>query len=86
MSRKFVGAAIVSRQLAYLAIMVGACVPRIALSQTPSPLQEWQYSGGTVLQKLFEPNLPEWRAVVGAAEELQPLYDGARPYRGEAGP
>jgi hypothetical protein len=43
-------------------------MPSTASSQTPSPLQEWQYSSGTVLEKLFEPNLPEWRVVLGAAE------------------
>jgi outer membrane scaffolding protein for murein synthesis (MipA/OmpV family) len=67
-------------------ILVCASVPRMTAAQTPSPLQEWQYSTGMVLQRLFEPNLPEWRIVVGAGEEVRPLYDGSRPYRGEAGP
>jgi outer membrane scaffolding protein for murein synthesis (MipA/OmpV family) len=56
------------------------------LSQTPSPLQEWQYPGGVILDKLFEPNLPEWSVVFGAAAEVKPLYDGAQLYRGEGGP
>ena len=67
-------------------ILLWACLPRLASAQTPSPLQEWQYSSGIVLQRLFEPNLPEWRVVVGAGEELKPLYEGSKPYRGEAGP
>lgn len=74
------------RRLMYLALMLGALGPRLAWSQTPSPLQEWQYSGGIILQKLFEPNLPEWRVLVGTAAELEPVYLGARAYRVRAGP
>lgn len=71
--------------LALLALMsiVGA---RSAHSQTPSPLQEWQYSGGVILARLFEPNLPQWRTVLGVASEVQPAYDGARAYRVMGGP
>jgi len=86
MRGKLAKTGILSRQLAYLAILLWACVPRMALSQTPSPLQEWQYSGGTVLERLFEPKLPEWRIVAGIGDEVEPLYDGARLYRGQAGP
>jgi outer membrane scaffolding protein for murein synthesis (MipA/OmpV family) len=57
-----------------------------APAQTPSPLQEWQYSGGIILARLFEPNLPEWRTVLGVATEVQPVYDGARAYRLSGGP
>lgn len=57
-----------------------------ASAQTPSPLQEWQFSGGIILQKLFEPNLPEWRSVIGAAAALKPIYDGAKPYDIQPGP
>lgn len=63
--------------------IVGA---RSAHSQTPSPLQEWQYSGGVILARLFEPNLPQWRTVLGVASEVQPAYDGARAYRVMGGP
>ena len=56
-------------------------VPRL-----PSPLQEWQYPGGTMLEKVFEPDVPEWRFVLGAAGVAMPLYQGARPYRIEPGP
>ena len=47
-------------------------------AQTPSPLQEWQYSGGVILARLFDPNLPQWRLIAGAAADVQPIYDGAR--------
>ena len=57
-----------------------------APAQTPSPLQEWQYSGGVALEKLFEPNLPDWRTVLGTAVEDKPLYDGASLTRTSAGP
>jgi len=60
--------------------------PRIACSQTPSPLQEWQYSGGTILAKLFEPNLPDWQVILGTAAEAQPVYAGAAAYRVQGGP
>jgi outer membrane scaffolding protein for murein synthesis (MipA/OmpV family) len=83
---KFLGTAKVPRRLAYLAFSLWACIPSTALSQTPSPLQEWQYSGGTVLERLFEPDLPEWRVVLGAAAEARPLYDGAAVSRVIGGP
>lgn len=74
------------RHLALLALILGALGPRLACSQSPSPLQEWQYSGGIVLARLFEPNLPEWRVILGTAAELEPVYQGARAYRVEGGP
>lgn len=60
--------------------------PGWAAAQTPSPLQEWQYSGGIALEKLFEPNLPDWRTVLGGAVEQKPLYDGASLTRTFGGP
>lgn len=60
--------------------------PALASAQTPSPLQEWQYSGGVALEKLFEPNLPDWNVVLGAAVEDKPLYDGAKLTRTLGGP
>ena len=42
------------RQFVYLALILGVLGPRLAWSQTPSPLQEWQYSEGIILQQLFE--------------------------------
>ncbi len=84
---RWLGAAIARRRVASLALVVFcACAPRLALCQTPSPLQEWQYSGGEILASLFEPNLPEWRYVAGVSADVQPLYDGSKPYRVEGGP
>jgi outer membrane scaffolding protein for murein synthesis (MipA/OmpV family) len=62
-----------------------ASVPPVR-AQTPSPLQEWQYSSGVALQMLFELNPPDWRVVMGAAVEHKPLYDGAELTRTIAGP
>ena len=59
---------------------------RAALAQTPSPLQEWQYTGGVILARLFEPDLPKFRTVLGLASEVQPIYSGAAAYRVEGGP
>jgi outer membrane scaffolding protein for murein synthesis (MipA/OmpV family) len=63
-----------------------ACCSRAVFAQTPSPLQEWQYSGGIILARLFEPDLPRWRTILGAAAEVQPIYDGASIYKGNGGP
>jgi outer membrane scaffolding protein for murein synthesis (MipA/OmpV family) len=57
-----------------------------ARAQTPSPLQEWQYSGGIILARLFEPDLPEFRTVLGLAAQVEPVYSGSRAYRVEGGP
>jgi outer membrane scaffolding protein for murein synthesis (MipA/OmpV family) len=76
----------VLRRLVYLAFVLWACAPSLASAQTPSPLQEWQYSSGIVLEKLFQPDLPEWRTVLGAGAEYKPLYDGAELTRVEGGP
>ena len=73
------------RPLAILTL-VAMFLPHTARAQTPSPLQEWQYSGGIILARLFEPNLPHWRVVLGTAAEVQPVYDGARAYRLQGGP
>jgi outer membrane scaffolding protein for murein synthesis (MipA/OmpV family) len=55
-------------------------------AQTPSPLQEWQYSRGVALQKLFLPNMPAWEVTTGAAVEYRPLYDGSALTRTQGGP
>lgn len=68
-----------------LAVLLCACGARPAWSQTPSPLQEWQYEGGIILGQLFQPKPPEWRVVAGLSAQLQPLYDGSKPYRIEGG-
>ncbi len=75
-----------AHQLAGLAFLLCACLPRTAFSQTPSPLQEWQYPGGTILEKLYDPNLQDWREVLGLAVAAMPRYDGARSYRESPGP
>ncbi|MGH8316689.1 MAG: MipA/OmpV family protein [Steroidobacteraceae bacterium] len=60
--------------------------PHVVLAQTPSPLQEWQYPGGIILENLFEPEAPKWQRIVGVAASLQPVYDGSHAYRVEGGP
>lgn len=67
-------------------LIVLSCLPHHASAQTPSPLQEWQYSGGIILARLFQPDLPTFRAVLGAAADVAPLYDGASEYRTKGGP
>lgn len=64
----------------------GCLLPATCGAQTPSPLQEWQYSGGVALERLFEPTPPEWRVMLGAAVEYKPLYDGAALTRTQGGP
>ena len=75
-----------ARELAVVMLVLLGCSLRPAHAQTPSPLQEWQYSGGIILARLFEPNLPEWRVILGTAAQVQPAYDGSRAYRVEGGP
>jgi outer membrane scaffolding protein for murein synthesis (MipA/OmpV family) len=61
-------------------------LPRAGLAQTPSPLQEWQYSSGVALYKMFQPDMPDWRIETGLAAEPRPLYEGAKDYRVVGGP
>jgi outer membrane scaffolding protein for murein synthesis (MipA/OmpV family) len=75
-----------SRVLFFLVLPGCGCFPQWASAQTPSPLQEWQYSGGIILARLFEPDLPKYRTILGLAAELQPAYSGSRAYRVEGGP
>jgi outer membrane scaffolding protein for murein synthesis (MipA/OmpV family) len=49
-------------------------------------MQEWQYSGGIILARLFQPDLPKYRTIAGLAADLQPAYEGSRAYRVEGGP
>ena len=69
-----------------LLLLAWAFLPGIVRAQTPSPMQEWQYSSGIILERLFEPNLPDWRVVAGLGAEFKPLYDGAKDYRTQGGP
>jgi outer membrane scaffolding protein for murein synthesis (MipA/OmpV family) len=73
-------------RLAGLAVVLIGCGAQVAHAQTPSPLQEWQYSGGIILARLFEPDLPKWRRTLGLGAEWQPVYDGAHAYRVNGGP
>jgi outer membrane scaffolding protein for murein synthesis (MipA/OmpV family) len=75
-----------ARGLVCVALLLGVCAPRIAEAQTPSPLQEWQYPGGTILDKVFDPNLPDWRVVLGGAVASEPRYGGSSTYRTSLGP
>jgi outer membrane scaffolding protein for murein synthesis (MipA/OmpV family) len=59
---------------------------RLCQAQTPSPLQEWQYSSGVVLQKMFEPAVPDWQVILGAAAQISPVYAGAERYHVLGGP
>jgi len=74
------------RPLGILALVLVGLDARGAWAQTPSPLQDWQYSGGIILARLFEPNLPTWRTILGGAAEWEPIYEGARAYRTSGGP
>jgi outer membrane scaffolding protein for murein synthesis (MipA/OmpV family) len=78
--------AIASRCFAIVALMLSVGGPRLAAAQTPSPLQEWQYPGGTILEKLYEPNLQTWRVVLGGAVAAMPRYDGGLAYHVTPGP
>ena len=71
---------VVLRGFAGLALTLCACMPRMALSQTPLPMQEWQFSHAATMAKVFQPNVPEWQ-VANNALLAKPLYDGAAPYR-----
>lgn len=75
-----------AHQLIVLVLLLVACSSPVVQAQTPSPLQEWQYSGGIILARLFQPDLPKWRTVLGIASEVQPAYDGSRAYRVSGGP
>jgi outer membrane scaffolding protein for murein synthesis (MipA/OmpV family) len=72
--------------VAGLLFVLSVLAPGAAQAQTPSPLQEWQYSGGIILARLFQPDLPDWRRVLGVAAEVQPVYDGSRANRLQGGP
>ena len=75
-----------SRLFRGTALLLVACCSQRAMAQTPSPLQEWQYSGGVILSRLFEPNPPEYRRIVGIAADVDPIYSGARTYHVQGGP
>lgn len=57
-----------------------------ARAQTPSPLAEWQFSGGVPLRSYFLDTLPKWEYELGLAFVTQPKYDGAKEYVIQPGP
>jgi outer membrane scaffolding protein for murein synthesis (MipA/OmpV family) len=63
-----------------------ACAAGAASAQIPSPMQEWQYSGGIALENLFVPKVPRWDVIVGVAASTQPVYSGASQYEAAGGP
>ena len=74
------------RRTAALLLLALVGFPCAVAAQTPSPLQEWQYSGGIILSRLFEPDVPEFRKIVGLGADVAPLYSGARADRVRGGP
>lgn len=73
--------------LVYGAILVvGGVLLKPAIAQTPSPLEEWQYSSGIQLQRLFEPNVPKWQVELGLGSQFAPAADGLKRYRVQGGP
>jgi outer membrane scaffolding protein for murein synthesis (MipA/OmpV family) len=60
--------------------------PESVSAQTPSPLQEWQYSSGSILARLFGQESTEYRTILGLGSALLPEYGGARAYHVQAGP
>jgi outer membrane scaffolding protein for murein synthesis (MipA/OmpV family) len=63
-----------------------AALPGSVSAQTPSPLGEWQYSVGIPLQKMWQPNIPDWQVRLGMATSFQPRYEGSDRYHLMAGP
>lgn len=63
-----------------------AVFPASVAAQTPSPLGEWQYSVGIPLQKMWQPNIPDWQVRLGLATSFQPRYEGSDRYHLMTGP
>ncbi len=66
--------------------LFAVATPAAVYAQTPSPLAEWQYASGILLEQMFEPQPPTWRIRVGPAASFQPRYDGSDRYHVVAGP
>ena len=73
-------------RLAFAGALFAAFASAPAHAQTPSPLAEWQYSSGILLEQMFEPKLPTWRIRIGPSASFQPRYDGSDRYHMLAGP
>ncbi len=67
-------------------MLAASFTPGLGSAQTPAPLQEWQYSSGIALYKLFVPDMPDWRVETGLAVEFRPLYEGSKTFRELLGP
>jgi outer membrane scaffolding protein for murein synthesis (MipA/OmpV family) len=76
----------VTRFFGVFLMLACACCARQVSAQTPSPLQEWQYSAGVALYKMYEPQTPQWQVDAGLAVEPRPLYEGSERYRALFGP
>jgi outer membrane scaffolding protein for murein synthesis (MipA/OmpV family) len=75
------------KTLALCLLVAGmACGARAAYAQTPSPMQEWQYPGGIVLEQLFAPQIPKWQTILGLGASTDPAYSGSSQYREAEGP
>jgi len=72
--------------LVWALVLLATVSPRTADAQTPSPLQEWQYPGGIILDKLFEGTVPQWLRIAGIGASVEPIYDGSHVYHGSDGP
>lgn len=77
---------IAATSLVAVAIGSVAVIPGSASAQTPSPLNEWQYSVGIPLQKIWEPQTPDWQVRVGVGSSFMPRYEGSERYHMMAGP
>ena len=77
---------VAASRLALAGALFAAVTPASVRAQTPSPLAEWQYSSGIMLEQLFEPQFPKWRINLGPSASFQPRYDGASSYHVLAGP
>lgn len=62
------------------------CAAAHVHAQTPSPLGEWQYSAGIPLEKMFEPQQPDWEVRLGVGSTFEPRYDGSDRYHMLVGP
>jgi outer membrane scaffolding protein for murein synthesis (MipA/OmpV family) len=54
-------------------------------AQTPSPLAEWQYSAGRVLEPYFVDRPARWARMIGLVAEVLPKYEGAGQFRVQPG-
>ncbi|HWG80976.1 MAG TPA: MipA/OmpV family protein [Stellaceae bacterium] len=68
-----------ARVIAVAVLLAALMQARPALSQTPAPLANWQYSVGDLLEPLMGPQ-PTWRGYAGAGVAFQPVYEGSQRY------